>query len=210
MSTIDLLRHGEPDGGVRYRGDGVDDPLSERGWEQMWAAAGEFSDWTHVISSPLQRCCRFAEAIAERHRLPLAVDRRFLVPGMWNHVTRYQSEERESACISACIASRYPYSEMLVKWRYWVPSTGCHILDGTLYPHRLCKQYKLVEAQRYGAVASFYVFLFEFSAFVEYLQFLLATKRDSSQFQFHFKTLLIDFFEQTAAEHVVHLKSRSH
>ena len=77
MSTIDLLRHGEPDGGVRYRGDGVDDPLSERGWDQMWAAVGEFSDWTHVISSPLQRCCRFAEAVAERYRLPLVVDRRF-------------------------------------------------------------------------------------------------------------------------------------
>jgi probable phosphoglycerate mutase len=55
----------------------VDDPLSERGWEQMWAAAGESSDWTHVLSSPLQRCCHFAEAVAKRYRLPLVVDRRF-------------------------------------------------------------------------------------------------------------------------------------
>jgi probable phosphoglycerate mutase len=77
MSTIDLLRHGEPDGGVCYRGDGVDDPLSERGWAQMWAAVGEFSDWTHVVSSPLLRCCHFAEAVAERYHLPLAVDGRF-------------------------------------------------------------------------------------------------------------------------------------
>ncbi len=74
MSTIDLLRHGEPVGGVRYRGDGVDDPLSERGWAQMWAAVGEFTDWTHVISSPLLRCCRFADAVAERYHLPLVVD----------------------------------------------------------------------------------------------------------------------------------------
>ena len=66
MSTIDLLRHGEPDGGLCYRGDGVDDPLSERGWAEMWAAVGEFSDWTHVISSPLERCRGFAKAVAER------------------------------------------------------------------------------------------------------------------------------------------------
>lgn len=77
MSTIDLLRHGEPKGGVRYRGDGVDDPLSERGWAQMWAAAGESSDWTHVISSPLRRCRDFAEAVAERYGAPLVVDERF-------------------------------------------------------------------------------------------------------------------------------------
>ena len=76
MSTIDLLRHGEPEGGVRYRGDGVDDPLSERGWEQMWAAVGEFADWTHMVSSPLRRCRNFAEAMAKRYGLPLVVDRR--------------------------------------------------------------------------------------------------------------------------------------
>lgn len=77
MSTIDLLRHGEPEGGVRYRGDGVDDRLSERGWAQMWAAVGEFSDWTHVVSSPLLRCRCFGEAVAQRYDLPLAVDGRF-------------------------------------------------------------------------------------------------------------------------------------
>jgi len=41
MTTIDLLRHGEPEGGVRYRGDGVDDPLSARAWKQMWAAGSK-------------------------------------------------------------------------------------------------------------------------------------------------------------------------
>ena len=29
MSTIDLLRHGEPEGGLRYRGDGIDDRAEE-------------------------------------------------------------------------------------------------------------------------------------------------------------------------------------
>jgi probable phosphoglycerate mutase len=76
MTTIDLLRHGEPEGGVRYRGDGVDDPLSERGWSQMWAAIDVASDWTHVVTSPLRRCREFAEAVADQRGLPLAIDPR--------------------------------------------------------------------------------------------------------------------------------------
>ncbi|MHB1590203.1 MAG: histidine phosphatase family protein [Sulfuricella sp.] len=40
-TTIDLIRHGEPVGGRRYRGR-TDDPLSEKGWNQMWTAVGDF------------------------------------------------------------------------------------------------------------------------------------------------------------------------
>ncbi len=39
-TKIDIIRHGEPIGGPRFRGHGVDDPLSEKGWEQMWNAVG--------------------------------------------------------------------------------------------------------------------------------------------------------------------------
>ncbi|MEW6253578.1 MAG: histidine phosphatase family protein, partial [Planctomycetota bacterium] len=64
MSTlIDLMRHGEPVGGRRYRGQ-VDDPLSEKGWAQMRAAVGEAAPWHHVVSSPLLRCREFAETLA--------------------------------------------------------------------------------------------------------------------------------------------------
>lgn len=76
---IDMLRHGEPMGGKRYRGDRIDDPLSERGWAQMRQrvaaldAAGK-SNWTHIVSSPLIRCRAFAEALAADRGLPLAID----------------------------------------------------------------------------------------------------------------------------------------
>ncbi len=39
ITTIDLMRHGEPIGGKKYRGQS-NDPLSGKGWEQMWAAVG--------------------------------------------------------------------------------------------------------------------------------------------------------------------------
>lgn len=75
MTTLDLMRHGEPVGGHRYRGQ-VDDPLSEKGWAQMHAAVGEHAPWSRIVSSPLLRCRAFAETLASRHGLPLAFDER--------------------------------------------------------------------------------------------------------------------------------------
>ncbi|MGF1643314.1 MAG: histidine phosphatase family protein [Thiotrichales bacterium] len=74
-TIIDLIRHGEPIGGSRYRGHGIDDPLSETGWTQMWnaVAADQPVPWTAVVTSPLARCRDFAARLAERHALPLAV-----------------------------------------------------------------------------------------------------------------------------------------
>lgn len=74
-TTLDLMRHGEPVGGRKYRGQ-IDDPLSEKGWAQMRAAVGDASPWTRIVSSPLARCLAFAETLAERHGLPLAFDER--------------------------------------------------------------------------------------------------------------------------------------
>jgi alpha-ribazole phosphatase/probable phosphoglycerate mutase len=74
-TTLDLIRHGEPVGGRRYRGQ-VDDPLSEKGWDQMQAAVGDAVPWTHIASSPLLRCRAFAERLSEQHGLPLMLDGR--------------------------------------------------------------------------------------------------------------------------------------
>lgn len=77
---IDLLRHGEPVGGRRYRGQ-TDDPLSETGWRQMWQAVGAAPPWQHIITSPLQRCRAFAQQLSERHGIPLSEDARFMEVG---------------------------------------------------------------------------------------------------------------------------------
>lgn len=74
-TTLDLMRHGEPVGGRRYRGQ-IDDPLSEKGWAQMHAAVGDVAPWDRIVSSPLLRCSVFAETLAARHGLPLALEAR--------------------------------------------------------------------------------------------------------------------------------------
>jgi alpha-ribazole phosphatase len=76
VTTVDLLRHGEPEGGVRYRGS-QDDPLSETGWGQMRAAVGERCLWDIIVSSPLRRCALFARELGARHDIPVEIEAGF-------------------------------------------------------------------------------------------------------------------------------------
>ncbi|MCP5142760.1 MAG: alpha-ribazole phosphatase family protein [Chromatiales bacterium] len=73
-TVIDLIRHGEPVGGRAFRGHGIDDPLSEKGWSQMWAAVGDANHWDVIVTSPLARCRAFADQLGARHALPVHVD----------------------------------------------------------------------------------------------------------------------------------------
>jgi alpha-ribazole phosphatase/probable phosphoglycerate mutase len=74
-TIIDLLRHGKPVGGRRYRGQ-LDDPLSESGWQEMWYAASAETPWQAIISSPLCRCRDFAQQLSKRLSLPITIDDR--------------------------------------------------------------------------------------------------------------------------------------
>jgi len=73
-TQIDIIRHGEPEGGRRYRGHSVDDPLSKTGWQQMWNAVPEKAAWDHIISSPLSRCLKFTEALADTLSIDYSVN----------------------------------------------------------------------------------------------------------------------------------------
>jgi len=75
QTQIDLLRHGEPVGGRRYRGQ-TDDPLSEKGWQQMRTAVKDMQGWDVLYSSPLRRCAEFAQELSGRLSLPLKTDER--------------------------------------------------------------------------------------------------------------------------------------
>lgn len=90
-TTIDLIRHGEPVGGSRYRGQ-IDDPLSDKGWAQMRAAVADHCPWHSIVSSPLSRCACFAEELAGRHDLSLSFDERLMEIGFgdWEGLTREQ------------------------------------------------------------------------------------------------------------------------
>jgi probable phosphoglycerate mutase len=94
-TLIDLIRHGEPVGGRRYRGNGTNDPLSDVGWGQMWQALGDESPWHRVVSSPLERCRSFAAALASQRGLPLVVEPQLREVGMGSWEGRTPDEVRE-------------------------------------------------------------------------------------------------------------------
>jgi len=73
---VDLIRHGEPVGGRKYRGQ-IDDPLSDKGWRQMREAVAGHRPWQSIISSPLRRCREFASELAQELQLPLHTDARW-------------------------------------------------------------------------------------------------------------------------------------
>ncbi len=71
---LDLLRHGETELGGGLRGS-LDDALTDKGWAQMRAAVVEQGPWDRLISSPLQRCARFAHELGAQLELPVHLDK---------------------------------------------------------------------------------------------------------------------------------------
>lgn len=97
-SRIDLLRHGACEGGEIFRGS-TDVALSEIGWAQMQSKidAVDEAHWDRIISSPLQRCARFAERLAAQRQLPLSCDEalREIHFGDWEGLPHSEAQQRD-------------------------------------------------------------------------------------------------------------------
>ena len=72
-AIIDLLRHGTIAGDPGLYGH-TDIALSESGWRQMQQSVSIDLQYQQVLSSPLQRCLRFAKDYCRRHALQLTTD----------------------------------------------------------------------------------------------------------------------------------------
>ena len=78
MTTrIDVIRHGEPVGGRQYRGHSIDDPLTEAGWQQMWDAIADRTNWQYICTSPLLRCLDFTQKLSQKLDIGYSIDDRF-------------------------------------------------------------------------------------------------------------------------------------
>ena len=71
---LDLLRHGETELGGGLRGS-LDDALTDKGWAQLRAAVIGQGPWDRLVSSPLQRCARFAEELGAQLGLPVQLEK---------------------------------------------------------------------------------------------------------------------------------------
>lgn len=99
---IDLLRHGQPTGGDRFRGV-QDDPLSETGWQQMRASVKDMAPWDVVVTSPLRRCAEFAAELSVRHALKVETEPRLaeLAFGEWEGRSYAEVRQAEPAAWQA-------------------------------------------------------------------------------------------------------------
>ena len=102
MTTeVSLIRHGTPEGGNMYRGNSIDDPLSEKGWQQMRDAVAGQKKWDVVVSSPMQRCLAFAKEYSNQHRLEVIVEDRFkeIGFGVWEGFSSKQILDQDPQAI---------------------------------------------------------------------------------------------------------------
>ncbi len=75
-TVIDLLRHGEVEGGDIFRGS-TDDKLTDDGWDQMQETLRGDVAWDVIVSSPLSRCAEFSESLADQEDIDLEIIEEF-------------------------------------------------------------------------------------------------------------------------------------
>lgn len=120
---LDLLRHGETEQGGGLRGS-IDDALTATGWAQLRETLARLQTqpldgdaqarprWNRIVSSPLQRCARFAEEVAEAQRIPLTLE-----PGLqelhfgdWEGLTAAQVMQRDEHGLGQFWADPYAFT----------------------------------------------------------------------------------------------------
>lgn len=131
-TIIDLIRHGEPQGGPKFRGS-QDDPLSDLGWQQMRAAVHDNDQWDVIVTSPLLRCVEFATEVATARNLPLHVEERLREVnfGAWEGKTTAEVVAEEGEKLSRFwedpVANTPPGAETITDfnqrvvegWQHW-------------------------------------------------------------------------------------------
>lgn len=134
MTTIDLIRHGEPVGGRRYRGH-LDDPLCDKGWQQMRGAVEGHDDWQHIVSSPLLRCAEFADELAGRLSISVTREPRLMEIsfGEWEGLTADDIDRLSPGALMRFyedpIAHRPEGAELLTDFHRRVGEAWQHLID---------------------------------------------------------------------------------
>lgn len=131
-TLIDLIRHGEPEGGPMFRGH-TDHPLSTDGWQQMHRAIRPQDEWDLIVSSPLLRCQSFARQLADNQGIPLHLDNRLqeISFGEWEGKTSEQIQAGWSDALnrfwSAPLQNPPPggeplqdfHARVMASWTHW-------------------------------------------------------------------------------------------
>lgn len=103
LTQFDFLRHGECEGGDIFRGS-TDVSLTPSGKAAMHRSCRDVAEpWDQIVSSPLLRCRRFAEELAQQTKRPLNIDPRLaeISFGDWEGQLRNDIWQNQTAHIQA-------------------------------------------------------------------------------------------------------------
>lgn len=108
---LHLLRHGETELGGGLRGS-LDDALTEQGWAQMRTAVVAGGPWDRIVSSPLQRCARFAAELGDQLNLGVHLDKdlRELHFGAWEGQSAAALMETDAEALGLFWADPYAFT----------------------------------------------------------------------------------------------------
>ena len=111
MTDCWLLRHGATEGPEGFRGR-LDPPLSAQGWTQLREAVAAQPAFTLILSSPQQRCARFAEWLAAEQGAELALepDLRELDFGDWEGRSAADLMQDQAEALGLFWADPYAYT----------------------------------------------------------------------------------------------------
>ncbi|MVV48127.1 histidine phosphatase family protein [Pseudomonas sp. PB120] len=109
--NLDLLRHGETELGGGLRGS-LDDALTDQGWAQMRVAVVDQGPWDRLISSPLQRCARFAQELGRQLGLPVQLEKDLqeLHFGAWEGQSAIKLMETDAEALGLFWADPYAFT----------------------------------------------------------------------------------------------------
>src|SRR4051812_17959195 len=98
---LTLVRHGEVEGRANVLRGRSDEGLGECGYQQLHAIVDNVQPAiTVIVSSPLQRCHRFAQTLSEQRQLPLHVinELREIDFGEWENLTLAEAQQHDPGC----------------------------------------------------------------------------------------------------------------
>lgn len=142
VTTLDLLRHGECEGGEIFRGS-TDVALTERGWQQMRMTLAQVEPAQVMVSSPLLRCATFANQLAVERGMQCVIenDLREIHYGDWEGVLRDQvvrnDGERMRLFFQDPIANSPPGGESVVAFTERVIAVLNRLLTDRVGQHLL-------------------------------------------------------------------------
>ncbi len=141
-TTIDLLRHGQCEGGEIFRGS-TDVALTEKGWQQMHQSLTGAQSWDRIVSSTLTRCSAFSTELAKEKSLELTLFDEFQEihfgdwEGQLRETVQHEQGELLRAFWSDPVAATPPNGESMVAFHQRVTNCLNKVVEQHLGEHML-------------------------------------------------------------------------